>query len=100
MTAQTKWMNKKIAKGLCMSCGKKPIFKTNKCYTHYMQGLALAKKWNREHSEYRKEYMRQWRNENKDKVRDYNKMYHGKTKRGKDNECELNQCTKNSVGIS
>lgn len=99
MRAQTRWAKKKVAEGLCMTCGKEPIYKTNRCYTHYMHGLALAKKWNRDHSEYRKEYMKRWHSENKDKVREYNKIYRERI-RGNDDEHKLNKRKKDCVEVS
>jgi len=36
---------RKIALGLCRSCGKKPIYKANLCEEHYKKGRESAKRW-------------------------------------------------------
>jgi len=43
---------RKIAQGLCRSCGKKPIYKANRCEEHYKKGRESAKRWYAEKGRY------------------------------------------------
>lgn len=71
MSRQKRWQIKKRSEGLCITCGKLPIYKGGWCRRHHRAITAISKRHRDKNSEYYRKKGIEFRKKNPDYAKNY-----------------------------